>query len=186
MKSIFFVVLFFYGTIFSIAQTHAIGFRVEPFLFMSKTESSHPYSYKLDDEVKPYLTSFNFLYKYKFSDELALNTSLGYLWTNKGGYNGAEITEFVEYSISSKSYLLSGVNFHLNESGTSNQFTAKGTTIPLIVIGAGLKFSRMTHLELQYQIPLTVEYKTSMWDEYIVSYKLSGIIKLSFGLEWEL
>lgn len=164
---------------------HTIGFRIEPFLFLSKTNGTGFYAYKHKDEEGIYLTSFNLSYRYMLSEILSLNTRVGYLWTNEDRFNGFEAGEIIRLDIKNNPFLLVGIIFHFNTEDFVREFHIKNVVIPLIIVGTGYNLSKEFNLELQYNIPLNREYKTSTFNGPVF-YKLTGLLKLSIGFEFSL
>lgn len=112
-----------------------------------------------------------------------LETAAGYLWTNEDRYNGFEINELVHVNINNKTYFITGVGIHFNKENYIREFHIKNVIIPFVTLGTGLKYSEILNAELQYQIPINREYKTSDFNG-LVYYKLSGLVKLSLGFKW--
>ena len=167
------------------SQTSSIGFRCEPFLFLSKTEGTGPLAYKHKDEEAIYLTSFYLSYKYQMSKNISLGTRAGYLWTNEDRYNGFEISELIDININDKAFFVTGINIHFNKGDSVREFFIKNIVVPSFIIGTGLKLSEVFNMEFQYLIPLNKEYKTSSFNGPVY-YKLAGMLKLSVGFDWEL
>ncbi|MFA3782334.1 hypothetical protein ABRY23_04640 [Melioribacteraceae bacterium 4301-Me] len=174
--------LFFIFLTACYSQNHSLGFKIEPFLFFSKTEGTGAFAYKHKDEAGIYLTSFYLSYTYHLSEIFSSNTVAGYLWTNEDRYNGFEINEFVHTNINNKTYFIIGFGLHFNKENYIREFHIKNVIIPFFTLGTGLKFSEMLKAEIQYQLPVNREYKTSDFNGY-TSYKLSKLVKLSLGFE---
>lgn len=179
------------------AQTHSIGFRIEPFLFLSKNDALAPIGHSRGEEAHIDYKSFMLQYEYSFSEEMFLSTRVGYLGTSHEIFNGFEIGEYFGYFLSKKSYLLIGLNIHKNQEDIS-QYIVKDVTIPFIVPGCGVKIGNNLSVELQYHYPLSKKYKeqvvqwydpnANVYEPYnkIANYNLVGILKLSFGVEFDL
>ncbi|MEJ5352348.1 MAG: hypothetical protein WHS65_12240 [Melioribacteraceae bacterium] len=183
IKNIYYII--FYSFLFSTVcypQNHSLGFKIEPFLFFSKTEGTGIFAYKQKDETGIYLTSFYLSYTYRLSEIFSLNTAAGYLWTNEDRYNGFEINELVHININNKTYFITGVGIHFNKENYIREFHIKNVIIPFITLGTGLKFSEILNAEFQYQIPINREYKTSYFNGP-TSYRLSKLVKFSLGFE---
>lgn len=178
-----FICLLFSTEIFS--QTNKIGFRIEPFMFLSKTEGTGPTAYKHKDEVGIYLTSYYLSYKYQVSDIISVDTKVGYLWTNEDRYNGFEISELIEININNNASIITGINVHFNKEDIVREFNIKNIVVPSIVIGTGIRISENYKLEFYYLYPLNKDYRTSNFNGPVY-YKLAGLLKLSIGCEWEL
>ena len=168
----------------SFSQVNKIGFRIEPFLFLTKTEGTGTLSMSNKNEVNCYLTSINFSYKYNMSTKLALSTRVGYLWSNEERYKGLEINELLHMQISDKAYLLAGINIHFNNDKFKSEVHSNNFAVPSLIMGAALKLSDMLSTELQYQFGAQNEYDTN-YSYGTIHHKLSGVVKLSFGFEWD-
>lgn len=167
------------------SQTSFLGFRGEPFMFFSKTEGTGPFAYKHKDEVGVYLTSFLLTHKLQLSDFFSLNTRVGYLWTTEDRINGIQIGEYLQYNLSKRTYIISGIQIHLNQENFVREFHIEDVAIPSLVLGPGINISQTINIELQYMFPLKSEYRTSSFNGP-VSYKLSGMLKISVGFDWKL
>ncbi|AFN74770.1 hypothetical protein MROS_1533 [Melioribacter roseus P3M-2] len=163
-------------------QNHSLGFKIEPFLFFSKTEGTGAFAYKQKDETGIYLTSFYLSYTYHLSEIFSSNTVAGYLWTNEDRYNGFEINELVNINIKNKTYFIAGFGLHFNKENYIREFHIKKVIIPFVTLGTGLKFSELLKAEIQYQVPINREYKTSDFNGP-ASYRLSKLVKFSLGFE---
>lgn len=168
------------------SQNHSVGLRVEPFWFFSKTQGTGTFAYKHKDERGIYLTNFSLGYGYKLSETFSLSTRAGYLWTNEDRFNGFQINELIRTNISDKAFFITGLNIHFNKKDFIREFLIRKVTIPSLVLGTGFRLSEIFNVELQYLLPINnKEYKTSNFNGPVY-YDLSGILKLSFGFEWQL
>lgn len=145
---------------------------------------------KSENEFKISVSSFYLTYSYKALNSIAVESRIGYLWTSPDVYNGAELGVFVKYFLNDRAYLLTGVNIHNNEGyQIEPNYYIKSKMISFAVIATGLKFSNGIGAELQYNLPLSREYKTQIYefDPVInIPYNIAAIIKLSFGVEFSL
>lgn len=180
-----------------IAQSHSIGFRIEPFLFLSKNDALAPIGHSREEEAHIDFKSFVVVYNYQFSEDMFLSTRVGYLGTSPEIFNGFEVGEYFGYFLSKKSYFLLGFNFHKNQEEIS-QYIVKDVTMPFLVPALGTKIGNKISVELQYHYPLLKKYKeqivqwydpnSGVYDVYekTADYNLVGILKLSFGVEFNL
>lgn len=185
VKNFFLVVILFLTSKNVLAQSY-FGFRAEPFIFVSQTHNLNFVGHSPKSDLGIYLSSFLFTYKYEVSNKISLSSRAGYLWTNEDRYNGFEAGQFMQYYLTDKNYILAGALVHFNKEDFIREFHLKNVVIPFLTFGLGMKFSRLFSTELQFNLPLVIEYRTSASTFSSNSYRLWGIVKLSFGLEWEL
>ncbi len=176
-------IVFFYLS--SYAQSK-LGWRYEPYFFISKNVVSGVLSYKSEKSFNPQPVSIYASYKYFLDNEFIVNPKLGYLISSDNSedfFDGWEMGLLLHYKTWKELYLSSGIMMHYNNYNVYPQIIIESGWIPFLVVGSGINITNVFNIELQYLIALKKQYGLINSEN---TRKVLGELKLSFGFEWEL
>ena len=175
------------------AQTY-FGLHFEPFVYGTNIDKQiyfPPPSLTNEHSTEAsFETAFSF--SFKVSEDIKISLRPGFIFTGNL-YTGIDGAIYGSYFLSSRSYIMSGINTHIEGGGGGNTYSGEDATIPYMVVGYGYYLSKKIPLELQFNYPLNQEkygryrelfsmYPYTVWHYY----KVAWMIKLSIGVEWEL
>ncbi|MCF8241293.1 MAG: hypothetical protein K9J16_07890 [Melioribacteraceae bacterium] len=134
-------------------------------------------------------TSFYFSMSFQFVDANFVSIRLGYLVADKEKYTGPELGIYYRrYLLTKKTYLLTGVNLHLNNSYESGVGKTKQKGITLIGLGFGINIDKYGFFELLFYQPLNNNFGFTYDEEFnpqIIRRNIYGMVKagLAFRID---
>ena len=186
----FLMLLFGFSYSGSNAQV-SFGIRLEPLFFLTnieKTENQSPIISNDHSFERSVNAALNF--SLKPADRFLLSIRPGIIFGNNL-YFGANAGIFASYSLSLKSYIVTGINTHFTNGWGGHTYSGSGITTPYFVVGCGSNLSDKLPIEIQLNLPLNQQtygtYREFKYPDYIRNnYKVAWLIKFGFGLDWEL
>lgn len=190
VKILFFLVMFI--NFCTLAQTY-FGFRAEPFYELTKIEKriDYPIPTTTIENSSNGNFALSLALSFDVSEKIGISIRPGFVLG--GLYSGFDGGLLIAYDVFRNCYILGGVNTHLNFGGGGNTLSSDGVTIPYAVTGLGFDISRNGSIELQFNYSLNqVSYgserhmQSSPPYTTMSYYRIPWLIKVSFGLGWEL
>jgi hypothetical protein len=174
-----------------LTQTY-FGFRAEFLHYIVQVDRSYigpPLTFSTEKSSKGDLGLF-FPLTFHLVDNLSISSRIGLVLGDL--YVGPDLSALAILKIIEESYLLGGLNIHRNMELGGHSKEGSSKMIPFVVIGFGYRFKSFGPIEMQFTYQLNDEKygyareyaeKSSIRSAY---YKALWMIKLNFGIEFEL
>jgi len=163
------------------------GCRYEPYMLFAKNETNNlMLAYKEKTSFEPHPLSIYLSYKYLICENIYVNPRLGYLQTTESSeefFSGSEIALIFQYNFWKDLNFSTGILMHYNSYSVYPKLTVYEGWIPFVLVGPEINLSEIFNIELNYLFPLKKQYGRVDIER---KRNVLGMLKLSFGFEWEL
>jgi len=192
MKINAFIILLLLLNLFVKAQV-AVGLRAEPILYLTNIEVKRYLPQQQTSNEHSFESNLNLTlaFSVNLSDKIKLTIKPGFILGDL--FSGINTGFFGNYFITPKRYLITGINLHTRSAWGGHTYSGNAISTSYLALGYGVYISNKFPIEFQINYPLNNEvygiykenynqFNSTIWHYY----RTCIMIKVGFGLQWEL